>query len=49
MVEFNAYCTVSRRITVDACNILPPFPNIDVGSQLTLLKGTDTLTLIGWP
>jgi hypothetical protein len=47
MGDFNAYCTVSRRITEDALNVLPP-SQIGVGSQLTLLKGTDTLILTAW-
>jgi len=49
MGDFNAYCTVSRRIIVDALNILLPFPNIDVGSQLTFPKGTVTLTVTDCP
>jgi hypothetical protein len=42
------YCTASRRIALVAVNVLPP-KNNGAGSQLTLLNGTETVTVTGWP
>lgn len=47
-VCINGYLTVSRRIVVFACRVVDP-KYIGDGNQLTLLNGTDTVTVTAPP